>query len=169
MRRWTSSRRWRCLTVRGARFTCESPGMRAGSISTSATMAGGRWRSTPRAGGSSSGRRLFYRPRGSQPLPEPEAGGSLEELRGFLNVDDYGWTLVRGFLVAALRPGLPCPILMTKGEQGAGKSTACQLTSRLIDPRTSALRGAPRDVRDLIAAAHNSLSIITRKSPLFII
>ena len=98
----------------------------------------------------------FYRSRGSQALPEPKPGGSLEELRRFLNVDDYGWMLVRGFLVAALRPGLPCPILVVKGEQGSGKSTACRVISRLIDPRTSALRGAPRDVRDLIAAAHNS-------------
>ena len=98
----------------------------------------------------------FRRARGSQPLPEPERGGSLEELRRFLNVDDQGWTLIRAFLVAALRPGLPCPILVAKGEQGAGKSTACRVISALIDPRTGALRGIPREVRDLIAAARNS-------------
>src|ERR1700730_4804202 len=93
----------------------------------------------------------FRRTRGSQPLPEPEHGGSLEELRPFLNVDDYAWTLIRGFLVATLRPDVPCPALVVKGDQGAGKSTACRAISRLIDPRTSALRGAPHDVRDLIA------------------
>ena len=98
----------------------------------------------------------FRRARGSQPLPEPERGGGLEELRCFLNVDDQGWTLIRAFLVAALRPGLPCPILVAKGEQGAGKSTACRVISALIDPRTGALRGIPREVRDLIAAARNS-------------
>jgi hypothetical protein len=49
-----------------------------------------------------------------------------------------------------------CPILVAKGEQGAGKSTACRVISSLIDPRTSALRGIPREVRDLIAAAQNS-------------
>ena len=78
----------------------------------------------------------FRRARGSQPLPEPERGGSLNELRRFLNVDDQGWTLIRAFLVATLRPGLPCPILVAKGEQGAGKSTACRVISALIDPRT---------------------------------
>src|SRR6202045_3354353 len=98
----------------------------------------------------------FRRPRGSQPLPEPERGGSLEDLRPFFNVDHHGWTLIRAFLVAALRPGFPLPILIAKGEQGAGKSTACRVISSLIDPRTSALRGVPREVRDLTAAARNS-------------
>ena len=45
---------------------------------------------------------------------------------------------------------------MAKGEQGAGKSTGCRVISSLIDPRTSALRGVPREVRDLTAAARNS-------------
>ena len=99
---------------------------------------------------------MFRRTRGAQPLPEPERGGSLEELRPFFNVDHYGWILVRAFLVAALRPGFPLPILVAKGEQGAGKSTACRVLSSLIDPRTSALRGVPREVRDLTAAARNS-------------
>ena len=98
----------------------------------------------------------FRRTRGAQPLPEPERGGSLEELRPFFNVDQHGWILVRAFLVAALRPGFPLPILVAKGEQGAGKSTACRVISSLIDPRTSALRGVPREVRDLTAAARNS-------------
>ena len=98
----------------------------------------------------------FRRTRGAQPLPEPERGGSLEELRPFFNVDHHGWILIRAFLVAALRPGFPLPILVAKGEQGAGKSTACRVISSLIDPRTSALRGVPREVRDLTAAARNS-------------
>ena len=98
----------------------------------------------------------FRRTRGSQPLPDPERGGSLEELRPFFNVDYHGWTLIRAFLVATLRPGLPCPILVLKGEQGSGKSTACRAIGLLIDPRISVLRGVPREVRDLIAAARNA-------------
>jgi hypothetical protein len=98
----------------------------------------------------------FRRSRGSQALPEPQHGGNLEDLRCFLNVDADGWVLIKAFLVSALRPALPCPILVAKGEQGAGKSTACRVISSLIDPRTSALRGAPREVRDLVAAARNS-------------
>src|SRR5260370_18638481 len=98
----------------------------------------------------------FHRTRGSRPLPAPERGGGIEELRRFLNVDQQGWTLIKAFLVAALRPSVPCPILVAKGEQGAGKTTACRIISALIDPRTGALRGVPREVRDLIAAARNS-------------
>ncbi len=98
----------------------------------------------------------FRRARGSQPLPLPEAGGSIEELRPFLNVDHDGWVLIRAFLVAALKPAMPYPILVAKGEQGAGKSTGCRVIISLIDPRTSALRGAPREVRDLVAAARNA-------------
>ena len=98
----------------------------------------------------------FRRARGSQPLPEPERGGSLEQLRRFFNVDSEGWALIKAFLVSALKPAMPYPILVAKGEQGAGKSTACRVISSLIDPRTSALRGAPREVRDLVAAARNS-------------
>jgi hypothetical protein len=95
----------------------------------------------------------FRRTRGAQPLPVPERGGDLDELRGFLNVDHQGWTLIKTFLVAALRPAMPCPILIAKGEQGAGKTTACRIISALIDPRTGSLRGVPREVRDLTAAA----------------
>ena len=98
----------------------------------------------------------FHRTRGSQPLPLPERGGSLDELRRFLNVDHEGWIMIRAFLAAALRPGVPCPILIAKGEQGAGKSTACRIISSLVDPRIGSLRGIPREVRDLIAAARNS-------------
>jgi hypothetical protein len=98
----------------------------------------------------------FQRTRGSRPLPAPECGGSLEQLRRFLNVDHQGWTLIKAFVVAALRPGLPCPILVAKGEQGAGKTTACRIISSLIDPRCGAMRGVPREVRDLTAAARNS-------------
>ena len=86
---------------------------------------------------------------------EPQPGGSLDELRPFLNIDEFAWTLIRGFLVAALRPDVPCPVLVVEGDQGAGKSTACRAISRLINPRSSALRGAPHDVRDLVAAARN--------------
>src|SRR5215472_14125659 len=43
----------------------------------------------------------FRRTRGSQPLPEPELGGSLDELRPFFNIDHHGWVLIRAFLVAA--------------------------------------------------------------------
>src|SRR5260370_28919007 len=89
----------------------------------------------------------FHRTRGSRPLPAPERGGGIEELRRFLNVDQQGWTLIKAFLVAALRPSVPCPILVAKGEQGAGKTTACRIISAIVDPRSGALRVLPREGR----------------------
>src|ERR1019366_6848648 len=78
-----------------------------------------------------------------------------------VEIDAEGWRIVnrppprfhrtRGS--PALPPGVPCPILVAKGEQGAGKTTACRIISALVDPRTGALRGVPREVRDLTAAA----------------
>jgi hypothetical protein len=51
---------------------------------------------------------------------------------------------------------VPCPILVAKGEQGSGKTTACRIISALVDPRSGARRSVPREVRDLVAAARNS-------------
>jgi hypothetical protein len=59
----------------------------------------------------------FRRTRGSQPLPEPERGGRLEELQCFFNVGDDGWILIRAFLVAALRPGLPLYVWLRGTDQ----------------------------------------------------
>ena len=117
--------------------------------------AGGQSRSTMKAGGSGSTAGEVSPHTRLATLPEPEISGSLEELRPFFNVDHTA-DIDLSVLLAALRPGLPLPILVAKGEQGAGKSTACQVISSLIDPRTSALRGVPREVRDLTAAARNS-------------
>ena len=44
----------------------------------------------------------FRRSRAILPLPNPEVGGSVGELRGFLNVDDSNWPLVVAWLIAAL-------------------------------------------------------------------
>jgi hypothetical protein len=66
----------------------------------------------------------FRRPRGMLPLPVPKQGGSLEELRRFVNVtDEVGWHLLVAWLVQALRPTGPYPVLLLQGEQGSAKST----------------------------------------------
>jgi hypothetical protein len=62
---------------------------------------------------------------------------------------------LRGWLVAALRPRGPYPLLAVHGEQGAAKSAFCRLVRNLIDANTAALRAEPRDARDLIIAATN--------------
>jgi hypothetical protein len=98
----------------------------------------------------------FRRPRGLLALPEPDAGGSVDELRGYVNVaDDADWRLLVAWLVAALRPRGPYPVLALHGEQGSAKSTTARVLRSLVDPNTAALRPEPRDARDLMIAATN--------------
>ncbi|MGD9721816.1 MAG: toprim domain-containing protein [Pirellulales bacterium] len=98
----------------------------------------------------------FRRSRGMLPLPAPEAGGSVEELRPFLNVDDDTWRLIVAWLVATLRPRGPYPALALFAEQGSGKSTAGRLLREVVDPNAAPLRAEPHDGRDLMIAANNS-------------
>lgn len=96
------------------------------------------------------------RPRGMLALPAPEPGGQLAELRTFVNLPaEEEWRLVVAWLLAALRPTGPYPILVLHGEQGTGKSTLARVLRRLVDPNTADLRGDPRETRDLMIAASN--------------
>jgi hypothetical protein len=97
----------------------------------------------------------FRRPRGLLPLPAPDGGGTVEELRRFVNVRDEDWPLVAGWKTQALRPRGPYPIALFHGEQGAGKSLSARALRNLIDPNTAPLRSQPREERDLAIAARN--------------
>jgi hypothetical protein len=102
----------------------------------------------------------FRRSRGMQPLPDPARGGSISELRHLINIgDDKNWILVLSWLVAACRPQGPYPLLILHGEQGSAKSTTAKLLRRIIDPATAPLRTPPREERDLLIAANNSLVV----------
>jgi hypothetical protein len=99
----------------------------------------------------------FLRSRGMEPLPEPAAGEVIETLRGFVNVEsDADFRLILAFLAAALRPTGPYPILILTGQQGSSKSTIAKIVRLLIDPKTLASSGAPRDERDLFVHASNA-------------
>lgn len=111
----------------------------------------------------SSGRRVeksecvrFVRGANTEALPHPIDGGSIEEFRSLLNVDDDSFALVVGFLLAALRPKAPYPILALTGEQGSGKSTATRFIRALVDPARAATRSMPTGgsaERDLFISA----------------
>jgi hypothetical protein len=98
---------------------------------------------------------MFRRPDGLEALPYPVDGGTIDELRPFLNVRDDQWPLIVGFVAALLSHG-PYPVLVPIGEQGCGKSTAARVIRRLIDPNSAELRGYPQNVQDLAIAANNS-------------
>ncbi|HKZ91591.1 MAG TPA: hypothetical protein VJZ50_05585, partial [Candidatus Limnocylindrales bacterium] len=99
----------------------------------------------------------FIRPRGMLALPVPEKGGSIELLRPFLNVaDEADWKLEVGFLVMMFRPAGPYPVFGLHGEQGSAKTTAMRVNRKLVDPRETLDRSAPRNDHDLaIHAMHH--------------
>ena len=101
----------------------------------------------------------FRRAAGMLPLPLPVAGGSIEELRPFLNVrsenNDFDFILTVAWLLAALRDRGPYPVLALFGEQGTAKSTFAEILRMLVDPNTMLSRAPPREDRDLFIAAMN--------------
>jgi hypothetical protein len=93
------------------------------------------------------------------PLPAPSRSSGVGELRRFINIhseDEASWRLLVAWLVRALRPAGPYPVLILQGEQGSAKSTVERLLRALVDPSTAPLRTTPRNERDLIIAATNS-------------
>ena len=98
----------------------------------------------------------FHRPPAAKALPLPIRGGSIEELRPLINVSDDDWHLAVAWLLMALHPSGPYPLLMLHGEQGAAKSTAAKTFRRMIDPCSPLLRSPPASNRDLLIAAKNN-------------
>jgi len=99
----------------------------------------------------------FCRAKGALALPYPERGGSIEELRKFVNVaDEQSWQLLIAFILACLEPKGPYPVLLLYGAQGSAKSTTARVIKELIDPAETILRSTPKDERDLAIAAKNS-------------
>jgi hypothetical protein len=113
-------------------------------------VAAGGWRIAERSPG------LFRRSALTAPLPDPERGGSLDPLAELLNVDQAGFRLIVGWLVAALLPDIPHPILALVGEQGTAKSTAARLVVSLVDASPAPLRTPPREMRSWAASASAS-------------
>lgn len=98
----------------------------------------------------------FIRPRGMLAVARPAPGGQIEGLRPFVNLrSDDEWRLFVSWLVAALRPQGPFPVLQVGGESGSAKSTLQRIVKKLIDPTKAPLRAEPKDVRDLMIAAQN--------------
>jgi hypothetical protein len=99
----------------------------------------------------------FRRSPAMLPLPEPKSGGSINLLRQYLNVrNDDDFVLVVAWLLAALRPRGPYPVLALSGEHGSAKSTFAKIMRALIDPNELPIRLPPKDERDLFVAANGA-------------
>lgn len=88
-------------------------------------------------------------------LPRPTTA-DFSRLWRHVNVDPADRVLVAAWLLAALRPSGPYPIMLLVGEQGTGKSSTARALKFLTDPSTAPLRAPPRDTRDLLVAAVNA-------------
>lgn len=97
------------------------------------------WRVVPRAP------ILFQRTALTGELPEPTRGANASTLLGLLNISEESWPVLLGWLVAAMIPDIPHPILLLGGQQGTGKTTAARFLCGLFDPSSAPTRSQPRD------------------------
>jgi Bifunctional DNA primase/polymerase, N-terminal len=99
----------------------------------------------------------FRRSNDQLPLPIPVQGGSIEVLRPLVrSATEEDWMLMIGWLLFALCPDGPYPILNLNGERGSAKSTTSRLFRCVIDPSRVPTRDTPKNGQDLaIAARHN--------------
>jgi len=98
----------------------------------------------------------FRRPAGLLPLPLPQRRGSLEQLASLLNLSSQNdFVLVVAWLLGALRPSGPYPLLVISGEQGSTKTVLSKMLRALVDPNAAPVRALPRDERELFIAANN--------------
>ena len=96
----------------------------------------------------------FRRPKGMLSLPHPMPNGQLDWVKGLLNLESDGdWCLIASWLLGAMKPTGPYPILILQGEQGSAKSTVTKMLRSLLDPSTVPNRTLPRTERDLVISA----------------
>ena len=89
-------------------------------------------------------------------LALPQRGGSLEHLASLLNLSSQNdFVLVVTWLLAALRPSGPYPLLAVSGEQGSAKTILSKMLRALVDPNAAPVRALPREERELFIAANN--------------
>jgi hypothetical protein len=99
----------------------------------------------------------FWRPPGMLALPHPKAEGTIADLRPFLNLaDEDQWVVYISWLIAALRPSGPFPLLILEGTHGSAKSTTARVLRALVDPNTSPVRGEQTNIRDLMISANSA-------------
>ena len=88
---------------------------------------------------------LFERTELVGELPIPDGGGTVELLRPLLNMGDADFDVLVGWIVAAMIPEIPHPILFLSGGQGTGKTTAATLIVGVLDASDAPTRTQPRD------------------------
>jgi hypothetical protein len=91
---------------------------------------------------------IFRRSDLMHPLPMPERGGTLDQVRALINLSEEEFRLTIAWVVAAYLTDIPHPILLVQGEQGTAKSTLVRTLLALVDPQPAADRTPPADNRE---------------------
>jgi energy-coupling factor transporter ATP-binding protein EcfA2 len=94
------------------------------------------------------------------PFPEPEhpasPTASLQALQTLLNLERPDFLRCIAWLLAALRPTKPFPILILRGPSGSGKSTAARILRSLVDPSSAQITPTPRTSSQLLSSARQN-------------
>lgn len=99
---------------------------------------------------------LFQRTALTAPSPEPERGGTVEDLYALTNAAPADKPLLIAAMVSMFYPDIAHPIVAFSGEQGTGKSTNATRVTGIVDPTTVPLRKSPRDAESWVTAAAGS-------------
>ena len=88
------------------------------------------------------------------PLPKPDRGGDLADLVPFLRTErSYEAIFVLAWLVFALHPDGPYPVLVLHGPAGSGKTLLTKYLRSLVDPVETLVQRPPKTSQDLFVAA----------------
>jgi hypothetical protein len=98
----------------------------------------------------------FRRAAGMTTLPLPQRGGSIDQLRRFVNLTETNFILFVSVLADALRPDVPHPVLYLAGEEGSAKTTATNIARSLVDPSDLPEQSLPGTVREIFVNAHSA-------------
>ena len=97
----------------------------------------------------------IIRTKGGRPLPVPERGGSIDELRPFLNIQERDFVLVAGLGVELYNPEGPYPIAFITGPPDAAKTTLGRIIRNMADPHQADFRKIGTPIELILAAANN--------------
>ncbi len=98
----------------------------------------------------------FRRTSGMLPIPEPQKGGSIDDLKKLVPVSDDDFVILVAWVLSAFRARGPHWILSIGGEHGTGKTWTAKTIRALIDPNKAAVRGEPKDHETVHLQANNS-------------
>lgn len=92
------------------------------------------------------------------PIPEPQTGGSLNDLRGLINAKtDDNYQMIVAWMLNCYNPHGAFPILVLHGDASTGKSEATRVIRSIIDPsRILSTLTKPNNVESIMQVAYSN-------------